>query len=37
MYPEIYPVYCKLIVKDKFNIKAMSAAGATLGEIINKL
>ena len=36
IYSEIYLVYCKLIAENKFNIKTISAAGAILGEIINK-
>ena len=37
MYLEIYLVYRKLIVENKFDIKAMSVADVILGEIINKL
>ena len=36
MYPETHPVHRKLTVEDKLDIKTMSAAGAILGEIINK-
>ena len=36
-YPETHPVHRKLTAEDKLDIKAMSAAGATSGEIVNKL
>ena len=36
-YPETHPVHRKLTVDDKLDIKAMSAAGATSGDIVNKL
>ena len=37
MYPETYPVYCKFIVDDKFDIKTILVVGVILGDIINKL
>ena len=36
-YPETHPVHHKLTVDDKLDIKAISTAGATSDNIINKL